>query len=159
MKKQGVFLGILLIGIGSFFLLENFNVPYMDQLASWPLILIIIGFAFLFQAFLVKEYQNIFPGIILIGLGVHFFALNSLPFWPNSWGMYTLIVSLAFLFTYYKTKKGGLFTGMALLIISLFELLYTGFQLWLQTTFNFIGELWPIILIAFGIYLIWFKKK
>ncbi|MGG1686185.1 LiaI-LiaF-like domain-containing protein [Pseudalkalibacillus sp. NRS-1564] len=159
MKRQSIFPGVLFIGIGLYYLSQTLNLPFSEQLMNWQIILIVIGVAMMIQGFIAREGNMLFPGVLLLGLGVHFYFVNKLTIWPDSWGMYTLILSAAYLVTYYKTKKTGLIPGLILLAISIIELLYTGLEIWLTTTFSFVGKFWPLALIAIGIYLVTKKSK
>ena len=52
-KKTGsLFWGVLLIGIGILFLLDNLGIVYFDEIISdyWPLILIAVGLKIIFSA-------------------------------------------------------------------------------------------------------------
>ncbi|WLR60733.1 LiaI-LiaF-like domain-containing protein [Guptibacillus hwajinpoensis] len=158
MKRQSIFPGVLFIGIGLYYLSQTLNLPFSEQLMNWQVILIVIGVAMMIQGFIAREGNMLFPGVLLLGLGVHFYFVNKIAIWPDSWGMYTLILSAAYLVTYYKTKKTGLIPGLILLAISIIELLYTGLEIWLTTTFSFVGKFWPLTLIAIGIYLVTKKK-
>ncbi len=158
LKRQSIFPGVLFIGIGLYYLAQTLSLPFSDQLMNWQVILIVIGLAMIIQGSIAKEGNMLFPGVLLLGLGVHFYFVNKLAIWPASWGMYTLILSAAYLVTYYKTKKTGLIPGLILLAISIIELMYTGLELWLTSTFSFIGKFWPLALIAIGIYLVTKKK-
>lgn len=158
LKRQGVFPGVLFIAIGLYYLFQTLSLPYSDQLTNWQVILIVIGAAMIIQGFISKEGPMLFPGVLLLGLGLHLYFVNKLAIWPKSWGMYTLILSAAYLVTYYKTKKNGLIPGLILLAISIIELLYTGLETWLASTFSFVGKFWPLALIVVGIYLVMKKK-
>lgn len=159
MKRQGIFPGVLLIGVGLIFLLQNYNVPFINSLFSWPSILLIIGLAFLFQAYIGKEYQSIFTGIILVGLGIHFHGLQLFKFWPDHWAMFTLIIGIAFLFRYSKTKQEGLIPGIILLLISLVAFMYKEFIHIFGSVYGYIENFWPVLLIIAGVYLLFFKKS
>lgn len=158
MKRQGVFPGVLLIGVGVIFLLRNFNLPFRNEVFSWPSILLIIGLAVLFQAYLGKDYHSIFTGFLLVGLGVHFHGLQLFSFWPDHWAMFTIIIGLAFLFRYSKTKKGGLAPGILLLLVSLVAFVYTGFVDLFGSLYTYVESFWPVALIGVGIYLLFFRK-
>lgn len=158
MKRQGVFPGVLLIGVGVVFLLQNYKIPFKNEIFSWPSILLIIGLAFLFQAFIGKDYHSIFTGFLLVGLGVHFHGLQMFSFWPDHWAMFTIIIGLAFLFRYSKTKKDGLVPGIFLLLISLIAFIYEGFIDLFGSLFTYVENLWPVALIGVGIYLLFFRK-
>lgn len=155
MKNQRLFIGTLLIGIGGFFLLDSLNLPFAQAFLHWPIILIIIGIAFLVNGTIGKEQHALFPGVLLFGLGFHFFAKLSIPSWPDSWGMYTLIIGIAFLF-----QKNAKFTTAFLLIgISIIELFYSDLEIWKSVLVTYLSKYWPLILIGFGVYFMFFKKK
>ncbi|RXI98444.1 hypothetical protein DS745_19150 [Anaerobacillus alkaliphilus] len=158
MKRQGIFPGVLLIGVGLIFLLQNYNIPFIQSVFSWPSILVIIGLAFLFQAYIGKDYHSIFTGILLVGLGIHFHGLHLFSFWPDHWAMFTLIIGVAFLFRYSKTKKDGLVPGVILLLISLVAFMYSEFVDLFGSLYSYIENFWPIALIVGGIYLLFFRK-
>jgi hypothetical protein len=158
MKQQRIFLGVLLSGLGAFFLTNQYSLPYQEQVASWPSILLIIGLAFLLQSILGKETSSLFPGLILIGLGIHFHGLSLIPSWPEHWGMYTLIVGISFLLVYVRTKKEGLIPGLLLTILSIVAFLSIDPLEWLQPTHKIVLDLWPIVLICIGLFFI-LKRK
>ncbi|WP_078555390.1 LiaI-LiaF-like domain-containing protein [Bacillus alkalicellulosilyticus] len=157
MKRQGIFPGVLFIGVGLFFFIQQFNVPFLDQFLTWPSILVVIGVAFLFQAF-VGDNTYLFPGALLTGLGIHFHLLHHITTWPTHWAMYTLIVGLSFIFLYMKTKKEGLWPGIILLIVSVLGFISGGFVTWFNSIFSVIESFWPILLIILGIYLVVRRK-
>lgn len=161
MKKQGIFPGIILIGVGIYFLMDQLNLPFLKSVFTWPTLLLIIGVAFLFQAYLSNENQSIFPGIILIGLGVHFHGRELFDFWPDHWAIYTFIIGLAFMARHKKTKSGFV-TGIILTVISLLGFFYDGIIGWMKYIGNAVGWIensWPIVLIVVGVYLLFKSKK
>ncbi|MFD1736004.1 LiaI-LiaF-like domain-containing protein [Bacillus salitolerans] len=161
MKKQGVFPGIILIGIGLYFLLDQLNLYSLKVFYTWPTLLIIIGIAFLAQAYTSRDYQNIVPGFILFGFGLHFHFSILFSFWPEHWAMFTLIIGCAFLLKYQQTKS-NLLPGLLLLILSILALFYhevIGWLGWIGSIVNFIEKYWPIGLIVAGVYLLFIKKK
>ncbi|MCT8137483.1 hypothetical protein H1D32_06845 [Anaerobacillus sp. CMMVII] len=109
MKRQGIFPGVLLVSVGLIFLLQNYGIPFVNYIFSWPSILVIIGLAFLFQAYIGKDYHSIFTGVLLVGLGIHFHGLQLFSFWPDHWAMFTLIISVSFCFVIVRQKKTALY--------------------------------------------------
>lgn len=160
-KNQGIFPGIILIGIGVYFLMDQLNLPFLKNVFTWPTILLFIGLAFILQAYISKEDQLIFPGIILLGLGAHFHGRELFDFWPDHWAVYTFIVGLAFIVRYQKTKS-GIVPGIILIIISLLGLFYDGIIGWMNYIGRAVGwieNFWPIVLIVVGVYLLYKSKK
>ncbi|WP_186576240.1 LiaI-LiaF-like domain-containing protein [Aquibacillus kalidii] len=160
MKKQQALPAFLLIGIGIYFLLKQLRLPILTDFYSWPTLLLLIGAAFTLYSYISNDYKNLFPGIVLLGLGIHSHGLNHYPFWIDHWGVYPLILSIAFLVKFQKTKK-GLLPGLILFLIALFAIFASNKPGW----FNGINELvnvlenyWPLILIGLGIYLLYKKK-
>lgn len=159
-KRQNFFIGYVFIGIGVFFLLKQLKVPIFTDFYSWPTLLIIVGLALLIYSYRFKEYQSLFSGTFVLGLGIHFHGLAHYDFWINHWAMYTLIIGIAFIIRSLKTKKGFLL-GSMFIVISLF-FIYS-FKLpdkleWLYRIPNYIGDYWPIILIIVGIFILIRKK-
>ncbi|MET3682561.1 hypothetical protein ABID56_000642 [Alkalibacillus flavidus] len=159
MKQSQSFLAITLIGFGIFFLIQQYDIPILSQFGSWPSILVILGIAFLFSAYGNRQHDNILPGFILFGLGIHFHMLHSTVNWIDHWGMYTLIIGIAFILRAQKTRQGTII-GIIFIIISFLAL--SAFAMpawlgWLDLAFQIIEQFWPILLIIFGIVLL-FKK-
>lgn len=161
LTKQHTFSGILLIGMGLYFLLKELQIPIITHFYSWPTILMIIGVALLLHSYIANEYDSILSGAIMLGLGVHLHGIHSYSFWIDHWGMFPLIVGVAFLLRYQKTKK-GFFPGIILVIGSLFAIFASnkpGWFYWISVFVNFIESFWPLLLILLGLYLLFIKKK
>ncbi|WP_078430197.1 LiaI-LiaF-like domain-containing protein [Alkalihalobacterium alkalinitrilicum] len=158
MKKQGIFPGILFIGVGLYFLLQQFDLPFANQLLTWPSILLVIGIAFLCQSYLGHDSGTIFPGVLLVGLGIHFHAIVMFSFWPNHWAMFTLIVGISFLLLYFRTNRDGLIPAIILLVISGFGFFSTDLMHWFVSFFDLFEGFWPLLLIVLGLFLI-FRRK
>ncbi|MEQ6375754.1 DUF5668 domain-containing protein [Bacillaceae bacterium S4-13-56] len=157
MKKQNSFVGMVLIGIGAFFLLKELALPLFTNFYSWPTIVIIIGISMLLHSYMSKQYSNLLLGAILFGIGVHFHMITYYSFWPNHWGMVPLIIGLSFLVQYQKAKK-GLIPGLILLAIALMAIFSTqqpGWFQWIHVTVNYAVNYWPILLIIAGFYFIY----
>ncbi len=161
MKRKKFFPGIVLIGFGIYFFLQQMQISLFDQFFSWPTLLFIIGIAFLFQAYGAKDNSAILPGVILTGFSVHFHVAGKLDFWPDHIGALLLIISLGFLLQYQKTGE-GLLQGLLFLIISSLFLFYEQVINWLgllESKISAAEKFWPVALIAFGIYFLLANKK
>lgn len=159
-KNKSSLLPYLLIGIGLYFLLREWKIPILTDFYSWPTLLIIIGLAFLIHSFKTKEYKNLFPGVLLFGLGIHFHGLTHYPFWIDHWGMFTLILGIAFLSQAWKLKN-GLVPAIILLLISFIAIFVDNkpeWFSWINNTMNWLFQSWPILLVIGGVYML-VKKK
>ncbi|GGE42540.1 putative membrane protein YsxD [Pullulanibacillus camelliae] len=158
MKKQNVFIGIIIVAIGGYFLLRTLHLPYLTAFNNWPTFLMLIGLAFILYSYFSKDTDSIFIGVLLFGLGIHYHFYKRFVWWPNGWAAYGLIISFAFLAQYYKTRKKGLKAGLFFLVLSILDLFYSGVQAFTYHITAWVGNLWPIALILLGLYLI-FRKK
>ena len=160
MRKQPTLTAFLLIGIGIYFLLKQLKFPIITDFYSWPTLLIIVGVAFLLHSYMARDYDKLFPGTIILGIGIHYHGLRQYSFWLDHWGIYTIIVGLALLISYQKTKS-GLFPGLILLTISFIAIFASNQPTWFYWINEFMALLetfWPIALILFGAYLLFNKK-
>ncbi|MFD2046237.1 LiaI-LiaF-like domain-containing protein [Ornithinibacillus salinisoli] len=159
MKKSNKFIGYLLVGLGAYFLLRQLKVPILTDFYSWPTLLIIIGIAFLIYSYQSKDYQQLFTGTFILGLGIHFHGLEHYTFWIDHWAMYPFIVGISFFIRYLKTKNG---LPISIILIGISLIMIFSIQLpetfhWLYPIIQLIEKYWPIALIGIGIYVL--KKK
>ncbi|WP_456273850.1 LiaI-LiaF-like domain-containing protein [Bacillus sp. AK031] len=160
MKGQRLFPGMILIGFGIYFYLEQSNVTIFREFYTWPTLLIIVGAAFLAQGYKGKDYESILPGTILTGFGLHFHVTKMAALWPDHIGIFILIISLGFLLRYQRTGN-GLFQGVLFLILAIILLFYDKVLIWLgflQGGVNMIREFWPLIIVLIGVYLLMKRK-
>lgn len=160
MKKHHHLAAYLLIGLGLYFLSQQIYIPIISDLATWPMLLIIVGGIFLFIGYNHRDYDKLLPGGILFLLGLHFYLDQFYPIWVDERSVYFIIVGLAFLLRYQQTKQ-GLWVSFILIGIGLFTLLSksdTAFQYYIESFMSLLEVYWPVGLIIFGIYLL-IKRK
>lgn len=161
MKNQRIFPGIILIGFGVYFFLQQANIALFQQFYTWPTLLVIVGISFLSQGYGGKDYEAILPGVILTGFGFHFHIINHLQLWPNHIGTFILIIALGFLLRYQKVRS-GLFQGILFLVLALLLLFYDKITAWLgilENTVSIAWKSWPVVLVIIGFYLLFIRKK
>jgi len=147
MSRPALLPGLILLGLGLYFLLRQFNLPLFDQLMTWPMILIIIGSAFMICSYSGWDKMLILPGGILLALGIHFLAMNSSAHWPVHWSMYPGAVGSGFLLAYIRTQdRSFLIPAGILLGIPIIVLGFGGFHV--------MATWWPIAVILIGVYLL-----
>lgn len=159
MKRKNSFIAYVLIGLGVYFLIKQLNLTIFNSLVGWPTVIAIIGIAFLLHSYTAKEEGNIFTGVILLGIGIHFHGLQNYTFWYNHWSIYTLIIGIAYLLLFFKTRK-GLIPSVILISVSSIMIFSITLPDWFKGIYgviDFIETFWPVILIVLGIYFI--RKK
>jgi hypothetical protein len=161
MKKNGIFSGITLIGLGVYLLIGQLHLPFLRIVQGWPTLLMILGIALLGQAYYAREYQHIFPGMILFGFGLHFLLIQLSKSWPNNIGMLFFIIAVAFLLSSRKMKSGFIQSLLffALACIVLFSERLSHLFHFFEASITVIWNFWPMILIVFGIYILFLKRK
>lgn len=157
MKGNHIFPGIILIGFGLYFFLERSNIHIFTGFYSWPTLFCMIGLAFLIQAYYGGDVHAILPGVILFGFGLHFHLGQLIEAWPSDFGIFILILSIGFILQARKTKSGMVY-GVTLCILAFFILFYDKITSVLHVNQNII-TFWPFVLVAFGIYVLFFRKK
>lgn len=160
MRKNSFLPGLFLLLFGVYFLLQQLNIELWSGIFTWPSLLAIIGLALLLQSYKQNDPNNLLPGVVLLGVGLHFHLKGLLAIWPDHFAMIILIVGLGFIFRAQKTKH-GMFEGIILLCIA-------SFFLFSDTLLNLLGivgiglstiqTFWPVLLIVFGAFLL-LKKK
>ncbi|WP_066365865.1 LiaI-LiaF-like domain-containing protein [Neobacillus fumarioli] len=162
MKNQRIFPGIILIGFGSYIFLQQSGIIIFQSFFTWPTLLIIVGLAFLGQAYMAGDYEAILPGVIMSGFGVHFLVVGHIAIWPkNTIGMLIFIISIGFFLRSQKTKK-GISQAFLFLILAVLLLFYEKFYRYfgfLKLGVTQIFQYWPALFILIGIYFLLKKKK
>ncbi|CAM3748148.1 LiaI-LiaF-like domain-containing protein [Mesobacillus zeae] len=161
MKNQRIFPGVILIGFGIYFYLQQENIEFFQDFHSWPTLMAIVGIAFLVQGYWGKDYDSILPGAIFLGLGVHFHIAGRLEIWPGHLGAFILIIALGFLLRYQKTGT-GLIHGILFLALAALLLFYgkmSAMPFMLKPGIASLWQFWPAILILAGVFLLLVKKK
>ena len=162
MKNQRIFPGVILIGFGAYFLLQQIHMTIFQQFFSWPTLVIIVGVAFLGQGYAAKDYEAILPGVIMSGFGLHFHLVNYVDIWPhNTIGMLILIISIGFFLRFQKVNN-GLFQAFLFLTLAVLLLFYDKMASYfglLQNGMSLIWRFWPALLIVVGIFFLIKNKK
>lgn len=159
MRQKNTFIAYILIGLGVYFLIKQLNFAFFEPFTGWPTVIAIIGVSFLLHSYTAKDEGNIFTGVILLGIGIHFHGLQNYDFWYNHWSVYTLIIGIAYLILFFKTKK-GLIPSVVLISVSVIMIFSITLPDWFKGIYgiiDFIETFWPVILIVIGIYFI--RKK
>jgi putative Mn2+ efflux pump MntP len=156
MKKRGIFSGIILIGFGLYFLLERFSL--FSSFHTWPTLLLIIGIAFLGQAYIGKDYHAILSGVVFTGIGVHFHLSSRLSSWPDDISALTFIVAIGLFMQYVKTKQALLPTILLFALSVIFLFSQPLQQAFTSVTFDSLIHIWPLAFILLGLYLLFVKK-
>ncbi|AYE49049.1 hypothetical protein OEA_04455 [Priestia megaterium NCT-2] len=161
MKKQSMFFGVLLVGFGIFFLLNELHMSIAAKVYTWPVLLILIGAALLTESALSQDHSNLLASYILITLGIYFYVSEQIPFWPTNISMVVFMVAISFLLSARKAKS-GFFQGGTLLIIAILMMFSDRLKLFLpkvEDGVNYLTTFWPILLLLVGLYLLFFKRK
>jgi len=119
----------------------------------------ITGIALLLHSFSTKDYQHLFGGTFIAGLGIHFHGAQHVLNWPDHWAVYPLLVGIALLIRSFWTKRqliiGIILTGITAFII--FSERIPEWLHWIDYPTDVMNRFWPIILILLGFYLL--KRK
>lgn len=160
MHKQYSFAAYILIGFGIYFLFNELNVLLVKDINFTTAILFIIGFSILLHSFKTKQSELIISGMFTTGMAIHFYCLSAIPNWKDHWAVYILIIGIALLFNFFKTKQ-GLFVSLIVILISLLFILSNKINNLFKSFFDLFGmgtTYWPLIFIGIGFFLLRTKK-
>jgi hypothetical protein len=155
-------LAFVLIGLGILFLAgQIFSFNWLGMM--WPLFVIGPGLPFLYFAH--KDRKNsglIFPGIIVTGTGLILLYQNLTGHWQSwayIWALYPVMVGMALQFNGERSNSTGeAKTGCAMVRYGLagFAALALLFEFFIFGSIlgGFTGILWPLALLAVGVFLL-----
>ena len=106
--SKSLFPGIILISIGAIFLLNQLDVFYFRWWHLYPLVLLALAALFFFSVFTKNQKGAVFPGTVLLSLGLFFFLRNygyfdlDQDFWyvDELWPVVLIAVGLGFVALY-----------------------------------------------------------
>ena len=152
-------LGIILVIVGLALLLNALDLYDFH----WSYILIIIGAAFFVLAFTGKDKGAVFPGAILLLLGL-FYLLRHYYILDDSmrylWPVFPAMVGIAFLALYiFRPSDWGLLIPAGILLFFGIAGLGHSYRYWYYSPWELLWRYWPLALIAVGARLIVTGKR
>lgn len=159
--KKNQYASYILIGMGLYFFIIQFNHPLIHKLNTWSVLVIATGLWLLFLYVKGKNQQYLTQGLTVLFIGIHFYGLDHFANWINHWAMFPLAWGLALFITYVFSRK-NLWQSIGLIGISLLFIFSRNLPSWipsLQPIENEITSHFPILLIALGIILYISKRK
>ncbi|RMI25820.1 MAG: hypothetical protein D6681_01265 [Calditrichaeota bacterium] len=161
MDRKSFFLGIFFIFLGLVFLADNFGLVDISWDSVWEQIevlwpLAVIGFGLLFWASWWKnrtDYSQLMPGTIFVVYGLLFLYCSLEGWWHMGrlWPVFLIGPGLGFfaMFLLGRRETGLLVAGCC----------FTGFGVLFLIGIHDWGLLWPLILIAIGLGLIFRQRR
>jgi hypothetical protein len=158
-NRGSIVAGIVLIGLGLWFLAEQMGMRLPELSTLWPAFLIIFGLASLISYFADRNPERVFFGVAGPLLGAFFFAITLGPLeWRDLgvyWPVFILIFSLASVAQWIATPANRNLLSQAAvgLLIGLFFLAYN-LNLLNRVLAQQILAFWPLILIVLGLIVV-----
>lgn len=145
--------GMVLLGVGGFFLAERFGLASFEPERLWPLILVAVGFSILLSALFSRTAAKVLPGMINLLLGGFFLLFTAGPLdyeqMATLWPVFPLVVGISFGFAFLASlgrKPGLLVPGFVCFSVGTIGLAFTLTPL--GSLFSMLG--WPMILLSIG---------
>ncbi|MFQ5602895.1 MAG: LiaI-LiaF-like domain-containing protein [bacterium] len=156
-KKQRSYLpGIVLILVGTYFLLQRFDFFFIRWRHVYPVLLLGIGAVFLMAIFTKNEKSAVFPATVLLVLGLFFFCRNFDVFsfdyyfydFRDIWPIFLIAFGLGFIVLFFVKSEdwGVVIPGSILLFFGVIFLLRSARLFYWHDFVDY----WPLILIAIG---------
>ena len=155
--------GLILIAAGIVLLMHNTGLLYFSFSEVWPIAVAVVGVLFLASVWRKANKGAVFPGTILLLVGVFFF------FWQNRyiprgmgspWPVFVVIVGIAFMVLYAceRRERGNLIPGMILLFVGGVFLL-DNYVLLPWEPWALISKSWPLVLVIIGVTMILKERR
>lgn len=158
--NRSLFPGIILISLGAIFLLNQLDVFYFRWWHLYPLVLLALAALFFFSVFTKNQKRAVFPGTVLLSLGLFFFLRNygyfdlDQDFWyvDELWPVVLIAVGLGFVALYLVKPQDWavLVPGGVMIFVGAFFVLR---NLGIVRRADF-RDFWPIIFIAVGLCIV-----
>lgn len=87
MKKTSILLPGLLLAASLFAWLQSGQVHLFANQGEWPVLLMLLGAVLLYQGKKEAAGPHVLIGLLLFGIGLHFFAKPELSWWPGDFEM------------------------------------------------------------------------
>ncbi len=162
-NRSSIIGGLILIFVGGLFLLLQIFPGLAEQFNPtliWPLIIVAVGAFFLLAAVLGAPPLAV-PGAIITGIGSLLYYQNLSGDW-DSWSFVWALIpgfvglGLILMGLLDRENRKAIRSGLWLVVISLgLFVVFAGFL----SELSFLGELWPLLLIVVGIWILWRNRS
>lgn len=157
-KKRSIVGGLIMIAIGSAFLLLNMFpavAERLDMARLWPLVIVAVGGVFLLAS-LVTDADLAIPGSIISGIGTILFYQNTTGNWSSwayAWTLIPGFVGIGMIISSSLSRRSASQGREGIRLLGISALLFTVFGLFINGLGRW-GEYWPILLIVAGVWLL-----
>lgn len=162
-NRSSIIGGLILIVVGGLFLLLQIFPGLAEQFNPaliWPLIIVAVGAFFLLAAVLGAPPLAV-PGAIITGIGSLLYYQNlsgDWDSWSYVWALIPGFVGLGLILMGLldRENRKAIRSGLWLVVISLgLFVVFAGFL----SELSFLSELWPLLLIVIGIWILWRNRS
>src|SRR5690625_1613895 len=116
----------------------------------------ITGIALLLHSYCIKDYQHIFDGTFIAGLGIHFHGLQHTLNWLDHSAVYPFIFGISFLMRSFLMQSHLMLAVILLAVFAFMCLsdLIPALLYWIEYPTSILDRFWPSTLILLDIYLL-----
>lgn len=162
-RRGSLTFGLILILLGGWFLAMQFLpgvADWFESIVDWPIWIIGPGLIFIFAAIVSTATDLAIPGSIITGIGLILAYQNDTGDWQSwsyAWALIISFVGVGIFLSFalrgqfrkaFSEASGPFLTGVVMFLI---------FGTFFRVTFGqspFLGDYWPVLLIAFGLWLL-----
>ena len=119
MKKTSILLPGLLLAASLFAWLQSGQVHLFANQGEWPVLLMLLGAVLLYQGKKEAAGPHVLIGMLLFGIGLHFFAKPELSWWPGDFEMILFVFGFSL---FAAARKEYVYEAVAMIGFSLFFL-------------------------------------
>lgn len=159
MKKTSILLPGLLLAASLFAWLQSGQVRLFANQGEWPVLLMLLGAVFLYQGKKEAAGPHVLIGMLLFGIGLHFFAKPELSWWPGDFEILLFVLGFSL---FAAARKEYVYEAVAMIGFSLFLYFFKQITAWMESV-NIPTEhfktYWPYVFVGISLFLLFIKRN
>lgn len=159
MKKTSILLPGLLLAASLFAWLQSGQVHLFANQGEWPVLLMLLGAVLLYQGKKEAAGPHVLIGLLLFGIGLHFFAKPELSWWPGDFEMILFVFGFSL---FAAARKEYVYEAAAMIGFSLFLYFFKQITTWLESVHiptEHFKTYWPYVFIGISLLLLFIKRN
>ncbi|WP_039074666.1 hypothetical protein [Bacillus sp. MSP13] len=161
MKQKSILFPCLLLAASVYAWLESGQADLFSGQDQWPVLLMLLGAAFVYQGKKEAVTPHFFIGLLLFGIGLHFFAKPKWMWWPDDFETLLFMIGFSLLVSTVQ-KKEYVYEAVSMICFSLFLYFFKQIMAWLESAnipTALLKEYWPFVFIGISLLLLLMKRK
>ncbi|MBY8912756.1 hypothetical protein KY305_08365 [Bacillus sp. YC2] len=159
MRKKSILFPGLLLAASLFAWLQSGQVQLFPNQDEWPVLLILLGLTMLYQGKKEAAPPHVLIGMLLFGIGLHFFVKPEVPWWPGDFEMLIFVFGFSL---FAAARKEYVYEAVSMICFSLFLYFFKQITAWLESVHiptEYFKTYWPYVFIGISLLLLFIRRN